>query len=519
MVNCCNSLTMKKKSLFFVLAMCLTSVFYMSCGDDNENVDSNISSILQSSKWYNKDTDYNTWSDQMSEDISMTTLYFRSGNKGYGCNILKTNDSYFGTSSNEEWWTFSYYVSGNQVTVSNGKKSVIYTYSNGILISTDGMMYVRMDYTSSDYTAISKQETTNKWNDVEKNINNYVSCQYTLRNYAQYEVEIKSTLSNVLSGEYIKYGAECDFDGNGTYEYSFYAKESGYNTYTITAISSTNSMFLESYINIKKKLANGEKIDPSEYSMMSSVETEFAKTKKNFKGRVFVEMGGTKHYIDNFRSSNCTEVIDNEYLINNGNGNGNEEQIPTTGKSNGHEWVDLGLSVKWATCNVGASKPEEYGEYYAWGETTTKNDFYFDNNKWYDQINKLYTKYNSTDNKLELEKSDDVAYMKWGKQWRIPSREQVEELLQQCDWILTTKNGVSGYEVKSKTTKGVIFLPLAGVRITWFLEEGFGDYHTRTIRDKYDFKFFYDLLLRSDRYILNDGGDRRNGHTVRPVFE
>ena len=134
-----------------------------------------------------------------------------------------------------------------------------------------------------------------------------------------------------------------------------------------------------------------------------------------------------------------------------------------------HEYVDLGLSVKWATCNVGASKPEEYGDYFAWGETTTKNTYSWATYIWTKgdgngQILKYctYSSYGTKDNKTTLELSDDAARANWKDSWRMPTRVEWEELLSMCTWTFTTINGENGYKVTSNKNGQYIFLPAAG---------------------------------------------------------
>ena len=147
----------------------------------------------------------------------------------------------------------------------------------------------------------------------------------------------------------------------------------------------------------------------------------------------------------------------------------------TTGTENGYGWVDLGLSVKWATCNVGASKPEEYGDYFAWGETKPKDYYEWSTYKWRNgsssslTITKYCTDsyYGTVDNKTQLELSDDAARANWGGVWRMPTYEEQDELLKNCTWTWTTQNGVKGYKVTSKKsgyTNKSIFLPAAGYR-------------------------------------------------------
>ncbi len=159
----------------------------------------------------------------------------------------------------------------------------------------------------------------------------------------------------------------------------------------------------------------------------------------------------------------------------NDSNNSNNTQInyDATGHENGYGYVDLGLpsGTKWATCNVGATNPEEYGNYYAWGETTTKDTCSWDTYKYgsgYDELTKYctdsrYGKGGFTDNLTTLETSDDAATANWGGKWRMPTDAEWQELIEKCTWTWTTLNGVKGYEVKG-TNGNTIFLPAAGCR-------------------------------------------------------
>ena len=141
-------------------------------------------------------------------------------------------------------------------------------------------------------------------------------------------------------------------------------------------------------------------------------------------------------------------------------------------ETDNHEYVDLGLSVKWATCNVGASKPEEYGDYFAWGETQAKSTYNWSTYKYcngtYDSMTKYCTDsyFGTVDNKTTLEFTDDVAHVNWGGSWRMPTYEEQNELrnTNNCTWEWTTQNGVKGYKVTSKKNGNSIFLPAAGYR-------------------------------------------------------
>ena len=131
------------------------------------------------------------------------------------------------------------------------------------------------------------------------------------------------------------------------------------------------------------------------------------------------------------------------------------------------DYVDLGLpsGIKWATKNLGASKPSDYGDYYAWGETEPKANYSWETYKWVMKDN--LTKYNDTDGKTSLDPADDAATAKLGSSWRIPTSAEIAELLNpdNCTWTWITQDDVNGYEVKSKKNGNSIFLPAAGARM------------------------------------------------------
>ena len=121
-----------------------------------------------------------------------------------------------------------------------------------------------------------------------------------------------------------------------------------------------------------------------------------------------------------------------------------------------------------ATCNIGANSPEQYGDYFAWGETLPKNAYDWSNYKWCDGNSNSMTKYcinnsfGTFDNKTELEPEDDVAYVNWGSSWRMPTNDQLEELRLNCTWLWTEKNGVNGCKVIGPNGAS-LFLPAAGL--------------------------------------------------------
>ena len=199
---------------------------------------------------------------------------------------------------------------------------------------------------------------------------------------------------------------------------------------------------------------------------------------------------------------------------------------PNTGSENGHEYVDLGLSVKWATCNVGASKPEEYGDYFAWGETQPKDYYDWSTYKWCNGSYNTQTKYctdsyyGTVDNKTQLELSDDAARANWGGSWRMPTTEEQQELINNCTWTWTTQNGVNGYKVTSKKNGNSIFLPAAGCRNLSSLDNAgsyglYGLYWSSSL-DTGDPVDAYELYFDSV-YMRWNYNNRHCGQSVRPV--
>ena len=130
--------------------------------------------------------------------------------------------------------------------------------------------------------------------------------------------------------------------------------------------------------------------------------------------------------------------------------------------------VDLGLSVKWATCNVGATKPKEYGNYYAWGETEPNTTYNWSSYKWCNGSSSTLSKYNTkssygtVDNKTVLDPEDDAAHVNWGGAWRMPTDAECQELIDNCTWTYVEDyngSGVNGYEAKG-TNGNSIFFPV-----------------------------------------------------------
>lgn len=177
------------------------------------------------------------------------------------------------------------------------------------------------------------------------------------------------------------------------------------------------------------------------------------------------------------------------------------------GSINGHDYVDLGLSVKWATCNVGASSPSDYGDYFAWGEISTKSS---------------YTQENSITYGMEMENiegnpSYDAACANWGGSWRLPTKEECKELVEECTWSRVRQKGYNVYRVKGPNGKS-IFLPAAG----WYdgtTNDGtgrLGEYWCSTPSYR---EASYCFGFHGEDNPCVGHNDRRWGQSVRPVSE
>ena len=192
--------------------------------------------------------------------------------------------------------------------------------------------------------------------------------------------------------------------------------------------------------------------------------------------------------------------------------------------------IDLGLpsGTKWCCCNVGANTPEGYGGYYAWGETSEKDYYYWDSYKYYKETDDDwgYTKYSTnssygyngfTDGKTQLDSSDDVAHVKMGAPWRMPTVDQMKELVNNCSRQWTQVNGVNGILVTGPSG-GQVFLPAAGYRWDDNLgdEGGYGYYWSSSLYPGYS-DGAYGLGFYSSYWYWYSWYGRNDGHSVRAV--
>ncbi|MBQ0156803.1 MAG: hypothetical protein KBT22_09560 [Bacteroidales bacterium] len=194
-------------------------------------------------------------------------------------------------------------------------------------------------------------------------------------------------------------------------------------------------------------------------------------------------------------------------------------QACVSGTISDHDYVDLGLSVKWAICNVGASSFTDYGDYFAWGETEPKEDYSWKTYMWCNGGSETINKYRiSLDYVFVLESLDDAATVNWGEKWRMPTIAELKELKNECEWEWNTINGVNGYKITAKNNNW-IFLPAAGSRYgTSSYEVGSGGSYwsssvSKSFRDR-----AYGLYFGSSGKYTDYSYYRTNGRTVRPVI-
>lgn len=187
----------------------------------------------------------------------------------------------------------------------------------------------------------------------------------------------------------------------------------------------------------------------------------------------------------------------------------NAPERPAVSKPETAEAIDLGLSVKWATCNVGATKANEAGAFFAWGEKAAKGQY-------------NWNTYFDTDCERPLESicgvpDYDVAAAEWGGDWRMPTLAEMQELCTKCTWEWTEQEGVKGYVVKGSNDQS-IFLPAAGTRQggDLYLEGAYGSYLTGT-RDVTNNFYAYTLVFQPNNEHWVDNNLRDYGQSIRPV--
>ena len=198
----------------------------------------------------------------------------------------------------------------------------------------------------------------------------------------------------------------------------------------------------------------------------------------------------------------------------------NEIEDVKTEILNDYEWVDLGLSVKWATCNVGASSPNDFGNYFAWGETSPKESYEWSNLHYcITDDGVAFEKYNkgAKDGKTRLDLMDDAARVNWGGRWRTPTAAEWDELKEYCEWSFI----IEGCKVTSKINGNSIFLPAAGFRENNSFSQVStgGNYWSSSLDTDSESSSYAKGIDFSSSHLTGSSYSRSFGFSVRPVTD
>lgn len=309
--------------------------------------------------------------------------------------------------------------------------------------------------------------------------------------------------------------------------------EGGNNTSPNVAVSGTaedvgtDYAVINGQVNLEGISANYSSVEIgveySQYDDFSPKKRETATylSGRDFSVKIFPLNPSTKYYYRTFVTVTNQSYAKTDYYGKTRNFTTQSKPETPTGR-----YVDLGLTsgTLWATMNVGAKKPEQYGNYYAWGETKPKDNYTWSTYRWYDSVNSGYypyfTKYTGDNNgnidKITLDANDDAAYAHpdWGEEWRMPTQAQLDELIRECEVSYEQRNGVWGY-LFSRNNKSVFF-PFAGY---WsgaavYSTESYANYWSRTLNDK---SFYYSFAWSLSEAHL-DSQWRNCGLPVRAVY-
>lgn len=211
---------------------------------------------------------------------------------------------------------------------------------------------------------------------------------------------------------------------------------------------------------------------------------------------------------------------------------GNILSVSAQATDDGFEYMDLGLSVKWATCNVGAEAPEESGYYFAWGEIAPKSEYSWSTYRYCtDGKGKKFSKYayrkrqGERDRKTTLDLVDDAAHANWGGNWRMPTNDELAELREGCRFVLEELNGVKGLRAYSKVNNNSIFIPFAGgYSLNELTEVGIvGEYWSSDLEYRADMYNRGSTLAKCSVFppkdIMQGYAPRFLGMPVRPVWD
>lgn len=508
----------------------MSCLVFNACSDSDDVASGNLVDVLKNNKWqFEYVDDYNE--SQYGDYFYTYTyrLYFMDNNVGYHYTVEKEYESGSGYSQESYFSKFTYNVSGNTVEVRFKNGTDTYIYNGGFLMLGDDA-YIPSTMTQSDRDFVNRKaqeiDDEEETNEIVNNLDDYVSVT---SEFVEENLCIEFTLNTMLSEYYpdksFEYGIEYGY-GNYYYTSNLDMEGKSSKNFTMSVLFDECALWMKSYTELVDKINSGEELTESERDLFEGIIDEIERKVKSFKARIFVALNDKRYYVyddfyahvelKNWASDDYKDEDDGQ----------DDEEYGYDGIIRGHKYVDLGLpsGLKWATCNVGADEPWEYGDYFAWGETSPKRTYDWSTYKWCNGSDRTLTKYCTrsdygiVDNKTQLDLTDDAAYVNWGSGWRMPTIEEQEELRRGCTWTWMTLNGVRVCKVMSKTNGNCIFLPAAGFHdergLNW--ADVWAECWSSSLGD-------FPSIARALSVMSQNVGcghyDRCEGRSVRPVSE
>lgn len=456
----------RKLSFLSTMMLLMTCLVFNACSDSDDVAGGNLVNVLKNNKWQFEYVDDYNESDYGDYFYTYTyRLYFMDNNVGYHLTVEKEYESGSGYSQESYFNKFTYNVSGNTVEVRFKNGTDTYIYNGGFLALGDDI-YTPSAMTQSDRDFVNRKaqeiDDEEETNEIVNNLDDYVSVT---SEFVEENLNIKFTINTELSKKYpqktFEYGVEYGY-GNYYYTSNLDMEGKSSKNFTMSVLFDECALYMKSYTELVDKIKSGEELTESERDLFEYIIDEIERKVRSFKARIFVVLSDKRYYVyDDFYA-----YVDWDNL---GSINGGPNNDGYDGAIGGHKYVDLGLpsGLKWATCNVGADEPWEYGDYFAWGETEPKSTYTLSTYKWCRGSSDTMTKYctdssyGTVDNKTVLDLEDDAAYVNMGAEWRMPTATEQDELMDNCTWTWTTQNGVNGYKVTGKNGNS-LFLPATG---------------------------------------------------------
>lgn len=511
-------------AMFFVL-LCEV-IGFSSCTNEDEK---EFTADLTQYKWVCRSDQFST-SSTIEYDAYAYTFYFVSSTEGILHTYFKWMDSDGDGDNRTDNYFFTYTVKGNKINIKqdDGTTSQLTINSNGLLKDESDWIYTKESLTSSDRTFIAQETLNHQYYGnldfgYDIGFNDFMNIAPQRNSDGTYSHTIHMTFgvpAEMLRRGVREFGIAVDVE-NGTVE------------------NATNKFTDDAYV--KKRYVNGKNVTTFTTTVPDNNEHKWGvllsvKSKSKdvlLKHAVVLNVGDMKigdKYSSYFKRCDYDNKyvyrvgwVEDHYSFGGSSGSGDDDVSKEDGYENGHGYVDLGLSVKWAICNVGANAPEESGNFYAWGETAPQanNSYSWNSYKWCNGSSTKITKYGISssygivDNKKTLEASDDAAHANWGGSWRMPTKDELDELHDKCTWAWIIRNGVGGRLVTGPNGKS-IFLPAAGCRNDGSFYAAGGQYWSSSLY-KYNASDIAYLLKFTSSNVSSSSSLRDYGCSVRAV--